>query len=300
MSELSDENSKRKAIRDYFDGKVSQLGWLLIVLGLPLLMVFGLGLLLIAFGIYLLLRHKTLTSDSRIDQWTNEDFEKHDFVKRAKQLCGFEDLVRDAIILRGLGYSGASEGLIHGERYGEDGHMRYTPLGATVLLCTQDQLGIYQTAVDLTTGNCANEKVLEVFYQDIVAISTQASSESLDTKNILQEIKSTSLKPDAIRQGLSQKKLMKNITLLTERFREFIIADILQRDIRKTYYIELSDGKTIVIPMADGRPTGKANQEDDAASGDETARAMVALRKFVREKKRAVLHSRPSSTGPLV
>jgi hypothetical protein len=189
-------------------------------------------------------------------------------------------------------------GIIEGSRMGDDGKVRSTPRGATVILCTADQMGIYQAGLDLTTGNRVNERFLEVFYQDVVAISCGVSTESLDTKNYMQGI---SLSAEQLRRGVTRSKLIKNLRQLTERFRADIVADILQRDMRKTYRIDFIDGEHVQIPIADGRVTRTANAERDPEAGSESAKAMLSLRTFVRDKKRAILRGgEPDTAGPLV
>jgi len=294
------EETKRRAVRTYFEGKKRSLPAILIIIGIPLLLFFFIGVILIGIGLFLLFRQSSLTADSQIDQWSQEDYEAHDFVARAQQLAGFRSLVREPILLRGLAASFMGDGVINRSRMGNDGRMRSTPLGATVILCTADQLGIYQTGLDLTTGNRVNERFMEVFYQDVVAISGLASSDSLDTKNHLQTIKASRLTDSQLRLGVTKVKLVENLRQLTERFRSYIVADLLQRDMRKTYRIDFVDGEHVQIPVADGRPTRQANAEFDAEAGGETARAMLALRLFVREKKRAILNGELTTSGELV
>ena len=185
---------------------------------------------------------------------------------------------------------------------GKDGRMRSTPITATVILCTADQLGIYRTGVDLTTGNRVNERVLEVFYQDVVAIGTDAVTVTgnVDAANAVGSIGLATLTERDKRRGFSKTKLIRNVHRLADRFRSELIAGMLQRDMRKVYRIGLSDGETVRIPIADGRPTRRANSEVDVEVGDEAAKAMVALRAFVREKKRAVLRADPAGSGPLI
>jgi hypothetical protein len=293
------DDKKRRAMREYFEGKRRLLPIILIVVGVFTLIVF-IGVILIVVGLFLLFRHKKLTADNQIDQWTQEDYETHDFLARAKQLTGISEPVRPPVILHGLADSAMCSGIIEGSRMGSDGKFRATPLGATIILCTPDQMGIYQAGLDLTTGNRVNERFLEVFYQDVVAISCEISTESLDTKSYVQGLQSLPLSADQTRRGITRRKLIENLRQLTEYFRNDIVADILQRDMRKTYRIDFVDGDHVRIPIADGRVTRRANAERDPEAGSGSAQAMLALRLFVRDKKRAILNGEPMSAGPLV
>lgn len=296
------EDRKRRAIREYFSERGQLLPWVLAGAGLLVLSFSWIGLLLIGFGVYLLVRKRRLTSDAQIDRWTDEDFDAHDYVARARDLAQLGDLVRDSVLLRGVADAGFDDGVINASRMGKDGRMRSTPITATVILCTADQLGIYRTGVDLTTGNRVNERVLEVFYQDVVAIGTDAVTVTgnVDAANAVGSIGLATLTERDKRRGFSKTKLIRNVHRLADRFRSELIAGMLQRDMRKVYRIGLSDGETVRIPIADGRPTRRANSEVDVEVGDEAAKAMVALRAFVREKKRAVLRADPAGSGPLI
>jgi hypothetical protein len=293
------EDTKRHAMREYFEGKKRLLPIVLIVIGVLSLFII-IGVVFIAIGLYLLFRHRKLIADSQIDQWTQEDYNAHDFLARAKLLTGIDAPVRDPVILYGLADSAMGSGIIEGSRMGDDGKFRSTPLGATVILCTANQLGIYQAGLDLTTGNRVNERILEVFYQDVVAIGYAISTESLDTKNYVQGIRTIPLSTEQVRRGITRGKLIENLRKLTERFRADIVADILQRDMRKTYRIDFVDGDHVQIPIADGRVTRQANAERDPEAGNASAQAMLALRSFVRDKKSAIMKGgEPGTGGPL-
>lgn len=294
------ENDKRKSIKEYFEGPNTVAAWLLIVFGIPLIFAFGLGLLMIALGIYLLWRKKSKLSDQQIDKWIAEDFAAHDFVMRAWLMSGFTELAREPMVLRGIAGGTLSDNVFSSEMVGEDGQLRSTPLAATVVLCSPDQLGIYQTGLDLTTGNRVNEAFVEVFYQDVVGVGSAHRSESLDLKKAELGLKAANVNLNELQKGLTRAKLRTNLGRLKTLFAKHILNDILQRDMSMIYRIDMIDGHQISIPIRDGRPTREANNQDDARAGDEVARQMVMLRAFVREKKRSLLQSGAHGSGPLV
>lgn len=292
---------KRKSIKSYFDGGSILLALLLIGLGIPAIAFMGLGLIMIGWGLFLLWRRRKLMSDEQIDRWIEEDFAAHNFVERAWRLAGSPNLERHPTFIRGFADEELEKRVFSGERWGEDGVWRKTPLAATVILCTQDQIIVYQTGLDLTTGNRVNERVVEAFYQDVISVSIASRSETIDLDAMSKSIKSAKFDLKDVRQGLSRRKMRKILTRMKTKYRNHIVGDILQLEQSKVYSIELSDGDTITIQVPDGRPTSVAGTLDDAAQGDVNAQNMVALRSFVREKKQRLLHRYGSiASGPLV
>ena len=272
----------------------------LIILGLPLLFAYGFGLVLIGIGIYLFWRRRSRLSDKQIDRWIAEDYAAHNFPLRAWQLAGFDEQVRH-VFLRGIAAGTTlADNVFTGEIMGDDGVARSTPMSATVILCSHDQMGIYQTGVDLTTGNRVNERFLEVFYQDVVAISVGYQSSSLDLKKAEKGLRAANISLADVQKGFSRKKLRMNLKKLRAIFVQHIVADVLQRDLVKVYRIDLADGEHVIIPTWYGLPTRVANAENDPQSGDEVARSMAAVRAIVREKKRAFLRAEAAGAGPLV
>jgi hypothetical protein len=63
-------------------------------------------------------------------------------------------------------------------RKGGDQQIRFTPVGATVLNFTKDQVVAYACALDLYTGKPLNETTDEYFYRDIVSVATKTRSSS--------------------------------------------------------------------------------------------------------------------------
>lgn len=293
--------NRRKHVKDYFDGDNRILAWILIVLGTPAIALGGLGLLMMGYGIYLLWQRRRHLSDEQIDKWTEQDFATHNFVERAWQMAGSPQLVRHPTFVRGVAGDILSRGIFKGERWGEDAVWRKTPLAATVILCTADELIVYQTGIDLTTGNRVNERLIEAFYQDVISVGMNSHTETLDLEESVKDVARAKLDAKQLAQGLSKRKLRRIFTRLKTKYREHLVGETLQYEQTRVYQIELSDGDTIAIAVNDGRPTRVANNQDDAAHGDATAQSMISLRAFVREQKQRLLHRYGAQgAGPLV
>jgi hypothetical protein len=306
---IVEEDQKRRAIRKYFAYQGPNLGWILVIVGAILCLLgfafsilFLLAIALIISGFFLVSRHRTLGSDSRIDEWIAEDLHRVDAVNRARNLLRIEEEDRKGgpILLIGAFEAQSGQLVIKGERMGDDGGIRLTPIGITVILCSYDQLGIYQAGLDLTTGNLVGESSQEVFYQDVIAIRFASVTTTDDTKSALENVRLTKLSRTELARGISQAKLLQNFKKVIERYQPYIVADLLQREMSKVYYIDFADGRSVVIPLFDGRPTRQANLDVPAASNQETVRAMVSLGAYVREKKRALLKLEQTGQGALL
>ncbi len=56
---------------------------------------------------------------------------------------------------------------------GEDGFLRFTPIDVNIIYCGEIQLFIYSCILDLLTGAIYNETTEELFYENIVSVSTK-------------------------------------------------------------------------------------------------------------------------------
>lgn len=273
-------------IKKYFGGAGRMLPWLLILAGVPLLIVYGLGLLLIGAGIFMLSQRSAPVEDSKIDRWTDEIIAGHDYIARAREMSGFTELVREPILLIGFAADELKAGVFNGDRVGDDGNLRETPMGAMVLLASPDQLGVYRTGVDLLTGGRVNERFLEVFYQDVTAITVGKQSQHLDLGLAVSNLGQGA----GIKASIDAAKAKKNAQKLRSRYGRSIVADVLQWEGSRIYRIDLSDGTHVNFAVRDGRVTDEANAAP-FVGGDDTATAMYALRLFVRDKKRGFLRA---------
>jgi hypothetical protein len=209
-------------------------------------------------------------------------------VARAREISGFTELVREPILLTGIAEDDLKVGVFTGDRLGDDGRHRATPMQATVVLASPDQLGIYRTGIDLVTGNRVNERFLEVFYQDVTAITIGTRSEFMDMG--IATAAASGMQAMNLQQGINAAKARQNIQKLRSRYGKSIVADILQWESAKLYRIDFSDGEHVRLLVSDDRVTEEANATP-FVSGDNTAQAMHALRTFVRDKKRGFLRA---------
>lgn len=282
MARVSGGNAEK--IKKYFGGAGRVLPWILILVGVPLIFAAGVGLLLIGAGVFMLSRQSAPVEDSKIDVWTGEIIALHDYVARAKEISGFTNLVREPILLTGFASDSLKSNVFSGTRVGDDGIIRETPMSATVLLATDEQMGVYRTGIDLITGNRVNENFLEVFYQDVTAVTVGSLSDFLDLGLAVR----TPAQGVNIQQSLDAAKRRKEATKLRARFGRSIVADILQWERAKLYRFDFSDGEHVSIVVQDSRITEEANASQ-FVEGDSTAQAMHSFRTFVRDKKRGFL-----------
>ena len=302
-----EEGGKRREVKKYFKGRKHILAWALIVLGIFTLSI-GVGVILLIAGIVLRLWKTQSSQETQIDTWSDEDFRAHDYITRACQLCNFSSYERQPVLIRGFAGEGLWNDVFHTQRLGNDGKFRATPIAATVLLCGPDQLGIYQTGIDLTTGNCVNETLWEVFYQDVTSIGAASNSQTIDFKDVFKNILGYRLfvgrllvSGEAKEKGFTTSNIKKAYLALENRYKMYLVGEFLQREVTKTYRIDLADGDKIQIVTVDERPTRIANTQNDAALGNDVARSMLSLREFVREKKRYLLHMRTAGgSGALI
>lgn len=280
---------RAELLKKYFGGKTRLLPVLMIIAGVPLTLFFGFGLLLIGAGLFLISRRSSVVEDAKVDAWTDEIWAKHDYVTRAKEMSGFGALVREPVLLRGGASDDIVQGAFTGERFGDDGYTRRTPISATVILASEDQLGIYQSGIDLVTCNRVNERFLEVFYQDVVAISIGSTTEGFDLAELAKAISIQKRSVEDLAKGDTKARSRKFLEKFKNRYRTAMVADIVQRDLFRYYKIEFVDGDKISIPVFDGRPTVDANVAQIIDPSDEAAKSMQALRMFVRDKKRGFL-----------
>lgn len=285
------DQKRQKQIKQYFEGKMRWLPLFLILIGIPLLFAFFIGVIPIILGIVLMVRGGSgLIADAKVDEWTDEAWKSHDFIGRAREISGFQGLVREPILLRSGSAAGVlSRDVVSGERIGDDGYHRATPISATVILATDEQLGIYRTGLDLITGNRVNEQFLEVFYQDVISVSTGDQVYTRDIEEAFKNAKTTKFSADELAKGLSRKKVQQNLDRWKKKYADSMVAGLIQYVDARFYQIDFADGEKITIPVSDMRSVQQANRAPFIDGADETAKAMHALRMFVREKKRGFL-----------
>jgi len=169
---------ERAKVKKYFARFPKWAVWSILV-GLPLIAAFGVGLILIGAGIWGLISYSGRPSDAQVDAWVREELKGLQARALAKTGLDPSELIGEPVMVYGPRFwkvGGAEVGI----RQGNDGIVRFMPLGVTVINFTQNQLIAYQCALDLTTGNPMSESTDEYFYRDVVSVSTQSKSLTWD------------------------------------------------------------------------------------------------------------------------
>ena len=162
---------ERKKIEQYFAAFPKWAVWS-IVAGVPLLAVYGLGLLpLAAGGVGLYLWMNDRVSDSQIDQWMTAD--RSSLYERALQKCGIDEslLIGDPPFT--MIYGPAVEDEILTNKKGKDGQQRFVCEKVVVLMYAEHQLLAYHCVINFVSGDISREGSDEFFYQHIVSTAVR-------------------------------------------------------------------------------------------------------------------------------
>src|SRR5712692_3773851 len=169
---------ERSQIKKYFKKFPKWAVWMIII-GLPLLAAKYVGLVPIGLGIWGIVSYYQKPSDEQMDAWIQEDMKNLQTRALAKTGLDPSEIIAEPVMVYGPRFwniGGAEVGI----KKGNDGIVRFMPIGVTVINFTAHQLVAYQCALDLTTGNALSESTDEYFYRDVVSVSTQSESLSLD------------------------------------------------------------------------------------------------------------------------
>jgi len=249
---------KRSQIKKYFAKFPKWAVWS-IVIGLPFLAAYGLGLIPIAIGIWGLVSHYQKPTDAEMDAWIQEDLK--DLQARALSKTGLDrsELIGEPVMVYGPRFwkiGGAEVGI----KKGKDGVVRFIPLGVTVINFTPIQLVAYQCALDLTTSNPLSESTDEYFYRDVVSVSTQSKTMTWDKGVLGAKLAEGPLAP-----------------LMT--------AGKLQFNAAETFSLTTSGGTSIEVVLSD--PTLIEKAGGGSIPTDMAEKAVQTVRKMLREKKAA-------------
>lgn len=249
--------NKRDHIKKYFKPFPKSAVWL-IILGVPLLAAFGLGLILIIAGIWRIASWGKKPMDRQMDEWLEEDLQRMEKITLERIGLDESELKSDTVLLTGLRFwniGGAEIGI----RKGKDDIIRFTPLGVTVINFTEHQLVAYQCALDLMTGNPLSESTDEYFYRDIVSVSTQTESMTWDKAMLASE-------------GLAKTPL---VGLIKHGKLQFNAANM--------FVLTTSGGTSIEVVLDD--PTFIESMGGGSIPSEHADKAIAAVRKMLREKK---------------
>jgi len=251
------EKATRSGVSKYFLEYPKGAVWL-IILGVPLLFAFGLGIILIIIGLKWLSGWKKQPTDRQIDALIEDDLSKLRTQALDKTGLDLSELEADTVVLYGPRFwntGGADIGI----KKGKDDIIRFTPLGVTIINFTQNQLVAYQCALDLATGNALSESTDEYFYRDVVSVSTQSESVTWD-KDILNV------------------KEVKNGPLGA-----FLKGDKLQFNAAETFVLTTSGGTSLKVVLRDLKlmeSLGGGEIPTDIAD-----KAVQSVRRMLRDKK---------------
>jgi len=172
--------AKREAIKKYFKWSPKWAIWA-IVIGIPLLAAYGLGVIPIVIGIIMLVSGSKKPSDSEMDKYIAEDLSVAKSKSLQKTSMDESELVGESVVVTGPRFwNTAGADILY--KKGKDGRLRFTPINITVLNMTQHQIVTYQCCLDMTTGNYLNESTDEYFYKDIVSVATKTESKSYSSE----------------------------------------------------------------------------------------------------------------------
>lgn len=251
------EQDKRDKIKRYFAKFPSWAIWS-IILGLPLLAVYGLGILLIGIGIWGITYYNQRPSDQQMDIWIEEDLHKMQDKALNKSGLDQSELIGQPVMVTGPRFwniGGAEAGI----KKGKDDIVRFMPIGVTVINFTPNQLVAYQCALDLTTGNPLSESTDEYFYKDVVSVSTISKTMTWESE-------------------ILGKNALKNHSLAS-----LLTAGKLQFNAAENFILTTSGGTSIEVLLRD--PTLIKSAGGGTIPTERADKAVQAVRKMLREKK---------------
>jgi hypothetical protein len=261
----SAESHQRRRIRAYFTprpkwpGRLTAVALLVIAGGVAVhrFDIALVGLALVAVALYVLIAKPGIATDAEVDRCVQQD--RRRVPSRAAQRSGMDPdkFVEEPIVFAyDLGFAAGGNGF-KASRRGSDRARRTTPVGATVVNMTRNQLFVYQCAIDLSTGNLINEQTKELFWRDVVSVDTATDTRTLSVTQL----------------PLRERKL-----LVEDGWH--IVNDVIQYDGEESVSISMTSGQAVKLAFWDGRSADKTDPADA-----ENDRAMGRLRYVVRNMK---------------
>jgi hypothetical protein len=246
--------AERSQIKKYFKKFPTWAVWMIII-GLPLLAAKFVGVIPIGLGIWGIVSYYQKPSDEQMDAWIQEDLQGLRTRALAKTGLDTSELIAEPVMVYGPRFwnIGGSE---VGIKKGKDGIVRFMPIGITVINFTPHQLMAYQCAVDLTTGNSLSESTDEYFYRDVVSVSTQSESLTLE----------------GIGTAVSNGPLA-----------ALMVDGKLQLNAAETFKLTTSGGTFIKVLLGDPKLIERAG--GGSIPTDMADKAVQTVRKMLREKK---------------
>lgn len=197
---------------------------------------------------------------AQMDRWLDRDLER--VARRAVEKCGIEDIERvaESVILTGPDIVPPEVAEFSFRRTRRD-ITRFTPVGVAVLNFAEHEIFGYQCVFDRFTGNAVNETTHEFFYQDIVSVSTETETLTLEKRDLTRRARRL------LRRQIRGNKLQ----------------------IPGTEVFTLSTSGTATFQITIGMVLERLHQLVMGKGGrvdvDEADRAIKGMRKMLREKK---------------
>jgi hypothetical protein len=217
------------------------------------LRIAGLALFALA-SIILLFRSALMPSDRQIDKWATNDWRKIGERARRKFSLDADEIIHDPLEFRYYSLENARA------RRGKDNFWRSTHLAGTVINSTRQQFMIYLCRIDFLTGNFTYEETHEIFYQDVVSISTSAESRTVDMKN------ASDYEKDFARKNPRS-----------------VVNNLLQINDLENVEMRLVNGGR--VPIAAYHGGGAVSTEGDLGQLAPNADVVDRLRKLIRDKR---------------
>lgn len=244
------DDEKSRAIKRYFTPFPTWSIWLAVGVAAGVawqgtFFAYGLGWAALAVAAWTVLRWAKRPGDAQIDAWLAGylDLILPRSVEKSHLDAG--DLIRDPVMFWSVRLS-LPRGVFFGSVRGQDQVLRYTPLHVTVVNFTEHQLGVYQCALDLTTGAQLNESVHQISYKHVVSVATESRAETLPASDVSPEIRARCANfHDAVVDGQVQLKWAESFVLTTSG------ATTLRVMLRDPVLIEALGGGTLPTDRAD-------------------------------------------------
>lgn len=147
-----------------------------------------------------------------------------------------------------------------GEKKGEDGLLRFSPINVAIIFFTEHKLLSYQCVFDLTTGNKLNYSTRKYYYDEIVSIQTESDSYTFG------------------KVGWFNKFIRRMTSNLISPF------DVLkkQMNLSERFTITTKGGNFLTVKLPGGKVLGDKSTESEASRTDLAVRS---VEKMVDQRK---------------
>jgi hypothetical protein len=146
--------------------------------GIVLLAVDGLGIIVLGLCGFVIYRYFTARpTDQEVDRWLDEA-KRGLQVKALAKLSLDESQVKGEILFLPAPRVQRTAGVDVRMVKGKDGILRYNPVHFLLLFPCQHQFATYQCCYDRLSGNALQEETDEIFYKDIVSVSTKTDDKT--------------------------------------------------------------------------------------------------------------------------